>query len=165
MGYQCVCCGQIHEGLPDIGSAMPYILYDMPEEERKERVQLTADTCIVDEEDYFIRGIVEVPVHGQEESFGFGVWVSQKKEHFHLYQQHPNSSEIGPFFGWLCTEIKSFPFTISLKTMAHFQGQGLRPSIELEPTEHPFAIAQREGISLNSAWEIVHEYLAKSINR
>jgi hypothetical protein len=42
--------------------------------------------------------------------------------------------------------------------MAHFRSGGLRPQIELEPTDHPFAIDQRNGITLEKAWEIAHFY-------
>ncbi|WP_044000852.1 DUF2199 domain-containing protein [Hymenobacter swuensis] len=161
MSYQCACCGRTHEELPDIGSAMPYMIHDVSEEERQDRVVLTADMCILDDEHYFIRGVLEIPVHEQEQTLGFGVWVSQKAEHFHAYREQPDSTDIGPFFGWFCTEVNAFSPTILLKSKAHFIGNGQRPSIELEPTDHPLAVAQREGISLARAWEIVHEYLPK----
>jgi hypothetical protein len=159
MGYHCACCGQTHEGLPDIGFAAPYHYYQLPDEEREARSVLTEDTCVIDGEDYFIRGTIELPVHGQEATFGLGVWVSQKDTNFGCYVQNPDTPEIGPFFGWLSSEVLAFGSTLSLKTTAYFQGNGLRPLIELEPTEHPLAVAQQEGISLERAWEIVHEYL------
>ena len=31
--------------------------------------------------------------------------------------------------------------------------------IELEPTAHPLAVDQREGITLEKAWAIVHFYM------
>jgi hypothetical protein len=87
------------------------------------------------------------------------VWVSQKRQNFEAYQRDPDSAAIGPFFGWLCTRIDFYPVnTLALKTMAHFRDGGLRPSIVLEPTDHPLAVDQREGISLSRAWEIVHWY-------
>ncbi len=36
-----------------------------------------------------------------------------------------------------------------------------RPKIELEPTGHPLAVHQRDGIPLEKAWEIAHFYLAE----
>jgi hypothetical protein len=111
---------------------------------------------------YFIRGVIEIPVHNYPESFGFGVWISQKRENFLQYLKHPDSADIGPFFGWLCTRIAYYPKdTLMLKTMAHFRGGNLRPAIVVEPTDHPLAIDQREGISLEKAWEIVHHYAPK----
>ena len=157
--YRCDTCGQLHDDLPDIGSAEPWHYLTVPEEERELRTQLTADTCIIVHEDYFIRGVIEIPVHDYPEKFGFGVWVSQKKENFEAYRREPDSSAIGPFFGWLCTRISFYPVdTLALKTKVYFRDRGLRPYIELEPTHHPLAVDQREGITLDRAWEIVHCY-------
>ena len=49
----------------------------MPEEEWAEDVELGSDLCTADGY-YFIRGAIEIPVHGQVDGFGIGVWVSQK---------------------------------------------------------------------------------------
>jgi hypothetical protein len=163
MPYRCATCGQTHGDLPHIGADKPDPWWDVAEEERDRRIELTSDTCVIDNASYFIRGVVEVPVHGQPEPFGFGVWVSQKKENFFTYLKHFDSADVGPFFGWLCTRIAFYPEdTLHLKTMAHFRGGGLRPAIELEPTDHPLAVDQREGISLARAWEIVHYYMETS---
>jgi hypothetical protein len=157
--YRCATCGRLHHDLPDIGSAEPWHYLTVPEEDRERRTQLTADTCIIDDEDYFIRRVIEIPVHDYPERFGFGVWVSQKRDNFQAYLRQPGSSEIGPFFGWLCTRLSVYPVdTLGLKTMAHFRERGLRPYIVVEPTDHQLAVEQREGITLHRAWEIVHWY-------
>jgi hypothetical protein len=162
MQYLCATCGQIHDRLPDIGSDYPSIYLQIPEGERKRRAQLTTDTCVIDDTDFLIRGVIEVPIRDHAERFGFGVWVSQKRESFLTYQNEPDSTAIGPFFGWLCTRIAYYPVeTLTLKAMAHFRGHGLRPLIELEPTDHPLAIDQREGITLDTAWKIAHWYQKK----
>ena len=141
MSYVCSCCGQTHEDLPDLALDRPAYVGAVPEAERAKRVRLDDDLCIIDEEHHFIRGLIEIPVHGQVETFGIGVWVSQKPENFRTYVEHFDSAEIGPFFGWLSNE---FYFggtsTLNLKTMAHFRGGGLRPGIELDMTDHPPAL-------------------------
>jgi hypothetical protein len=159
MAYKCSTCGETHGDLPDIGDDKPYYWYTIPEEERSSRAELTEDTCIIDGEDYFIRGVIHIPVHDYHRDFGFGVWVSQKKENFYAYLSNPESEKIGPFFGWLSTEITYYEESaLSLKTMAHFAGSGKRPRIEVEPSDHPLAVDQSEGITLTKAWEIVHFY-------
>src|SRR6476659_6753507 len=113
MSYRCANCGELHQGLPDIGSDYPGPYWDVPENERSQRIQLTSDTCVIDGELFFIRGVLELPITdavehgltGEHSRFGFGVWVSQKDENFAAYRREPNSSAIGPFFGWLCTHI------------------------------------------------------------
>ncbi len=159
MPFRCTVCDEVHDALPDIGADKPDHGWDVAEEERRQRIELTADTCVIDGEHYLIRGVIEIPVHGQPERFGFGVWVSQKRENFLTYIANPDSAEIGPFFGWLCTRIAYYAEnTLSLKTRAIFRGDNLRPTIELEPTDHPLSIDQRNGITLAKAWEIVHHY-------
>lgn len=163
MSYRCSVCGQVHDDLPHIAQDKPDLWWGVPEEERSHRILLTSDICVIDDKDFFIRGVIEIPVHDYPEHFGFGVWVSQKRENFMTYMKNFDSSAIGPFFGWLCTEIAYYDkTTLSLKTMAHFRDGGIRPSIELEQTDHPLAIDQRDGITLDRAWEIVHYYTDSS---
>ena len=160
MIYKCSTCGETHDDLPDIGHDKPYYWFTVPLEERSIRTELTEDTCIIDDEDYFIRGVLHIPIHDYERSFGFGVWVSQKKENFYTYLDNPDSDQIGPFFGWLSTEIPYYEeSSLSLKTMAHFVGNKERPRIEVELTDHPLAIDQDKGITLAKAWEIVHFHM------
>lgn len=161
MGYRCHRCDREHEGLPDIAFAKPDPFFDVPEDEREARVWATSDLCVIDRERFFIRGVLSLPIVDGEPgaSFGFGVWVSQKKENFETYVANYESAEIGPFFGWLSTRISYYAEdTFCLKTMAHFLGGTLRPRIELEPTEHPLSVDHRQGITLAKAWEIAHHF-------
>jgi hypothetical protein len=158
--YTCSCCGKVHEGLPDLSFDRPGYVAEVPEEEMKDRVKLNEDLCIVDGEHYFIRGVLKIPIHNYDQDLGFGVWVSQKKENFETYLNNYDTSDIGPFFGWLSNEFRfGGQPTTNLKTMAHFQGNGQRPLIELDESDHPLSLAQRNGISLDEAWKIAHEYL------
>jgi hypothetical protein len=60
---------------------------------------------------------------------------------------------------WLCNRITYYEQeTLFLKTMAHFRGEGLRPRIEMEATNHGLAVDQRTSITLQKAWDIVHYY-------
>jgi hypothetical protein len=160
MSYVCSYCGQTHEDLPDLAFDRPVYAQNVPEEERTDRVQFDDDLCVVDGTYYFIRGVIAIPILDQSATFGIGAWVSQKPENFHSYVEQFDSAEIGPFFGRLSNE---FMFggepTLNLKTMVHFQGKGLRPKIELEPTDHPLAMAQQNGLSLDEAWAFLHERL------
>jgi hypothetical protein len=160
MTFRCEACGEEHDGLPDLGSDFPDTYASVPEEERASRTTLTSDRCTVRDdtgEHYFIRGVILIPVHGQSEPWGIGVWVSQSRQNFERYA---SGERMEPTFGWLMTTLAHYEQpTVLLKTRAHFRQGGLRPAIELEPTEHPLAVDQRTGISLARAWEIVHRYM------
>lgn len=160
--FRCKICGEIHSELPHIGLDRPDHWWDVPEAERGKRIELTSDTCIIDNESFFIRGVIEIPVLDDPDGFGFGVWVSHKKENFYNYLEHFDSDSIGPFFGWLCTRIHYYnQDTLSLKTTAHYRGKGIRPLITINACDHPLYFDQRDGIALQKAWEIIHFYDSK----
>lgn len=65
-----------------------------------------------------------------------------------------------PYFGWLTTELALYsPSTTNLKTHAHTRPLGQRPFIELEPTDHPLAVEQRTGITMDRVREIAEAVL------
>ena len=159
--FKCTSCNKWHEGMPTFGAAAPLYFHAIPAAERNDRCVLTSDTCVVDEKDFFVRGCLEIPVHGATEPFEWGVWVSLSKASYDLFFRSFNESKrsrIGPFFGWLSAEIPLYPSTENLKTHVHLRDNGVRPYIELEPTDHPLAVEQRNGITVDRVAEIYAYY-------
>jgi hypothetical protein len=143
--------------MPTFGADAPLQYYAVPAEERDRRCSLGSDDCVIDEEFFFIRGCLDIPVIGEQDSFSWGVWVSLSKENFAKFIQHfdqPKRSHIGPFFGWLSAALPLYPDTVGLKTRAHLRDHGVRPYIEVEPTDHPLALEQRNGIPVSRVAEI-----------
>jgi hypothetical protein len=66
---------------------------------------------------------------------------------------------LGRIFGWLCSLIPEYPDTMHLKTHVHQRAVGTRPTVELEATNHPLAIDQREGIEPERLQEIVQKLI------
>jgi len=158
MPFTCPVCGKKHNELPHIGWDAPHQWTDSLADDASNL--LTKDLCIIEGRDYFVRGIIEIPVRDCKFEFGWGVWVSHKEENFETYRQNFNTPDIGPFFGWLCTKIDYFSTsTLELKTTAHYRGQGLRPQIVMAKCRHPLYRQQRDGISLAEAWKIAHHYM------
>lgn len=155
--FKCAECEEWHEGMPSFGTSAPSLYNSIPESEREERCHLTSDTCIVDDEFFFVRGCIEIPVIGTAEPFIWGAWVSLSNKSFDEFLStfdEPIRSEFGPYFGWLSTELPLYPSSQNLKTHLHLRDQGVRPLIELEPSDHPLAVEQREGITVERLGEI-----------
>jgi hypothetical protein len=155
--FKCTSCGEWHEGMPTFGADAPLYFYSIPAEERDERCALTSDTCVVDQEYFFVRGCLEVAVLGANEPFAWGVWVSLSKSSFDQFNacfEETHRSHIGPFFGWLSAELPLYPSTENLKARMHLRDNGIRPFVELEPTDHPLAVEQRNGIAVDRVAEI-----------
>lgn len=63
-----------------------------------------------------------------------------------------------PFFGWLNASLLLYPSTINLKTRLHLRPIPTVPFVELEPTDHPLAIEQRQGMPIARVIEVVQAY-------
>jgi len=158
--FKCACCDEWHEGMPGYLADAPLYFYSIPADERERRCALDADTCIVDDEFYFARGCIEIPVHGETAPFIWGVWVSLSQTSFATFKSSldlPKRAHLGSFFGWLSAELPLYPSTENLKTRLHLR-DGIRAYIELEPTDHPLAVEQRNGMSVDRVAEIYAYY-------
>lgn len=160
--FKCVSCDEWHEGMPSFGWDAPLLYYGIPEGERDKRCELTTNTCVIDGEYSFVRGCIEIPVIDADEPFVWGVWVSLSQPNFEEFLtllDQSKRSQHGPYFGWLSANFKNYPDAENLKTMVHLRNDGIRPYIELEPTDHPLAVEQREGITVQRVAEIYAEYM------
>lgn len=160
--YQCASCGEIHEGLPDVAFDAPIYYQQLGEEGRRRFALLTPDWCSIRDEDFFIRGCLPIPILDQPAQFMWGIWVSLSRPHFEKYLQifdaDPPPGE-GPYFGWFSNRIPGYPDTLNLKTRVHLQPRGVRPLIELEPTDHPLSIHAREGLLLDDLVRLIDPWL------
>lgn len=144
------------------GPHAPELYFQIPEEEREDRCIINSDMCVIDNEHFFVVGNLELPVKDSDQVFSWDIWVSLSEENFgRAYElwEDPSREEEPPYFGWLSSSLPMYPETLSLKTHVHTREVGQRPYIELEPTDHPLAIEQREGISLERVHEFARELL------
>jgi hypothetical protein len=158
--WRCARCGEVHGELPlNWAYDAPVYWKGLTEEQRAEG-ELTEDLCWFTDEDgphFFVRGVLELPVHGADEPFGYGVWASLSEANMtrtiELWDD-PRRVEEPPYFGWLSNSIPGYPETLNLKTSVVSRELDLRPAIVLEPTDHPLAVEQREGITLERVREL-----------
>lgn len=137
-----------HTGLLRVRRPIHLVL--SPEPERESRSTLTGDYCIIDDEEFYVRGCLEIPVLGREEPLLWGVWVSLSRANFEREQQlanDPKRLDEPPYFGWLSSRIPICPDTALLKTNVQTQAVGQRPRIELHASDHPLSVEQRTGIT------------------
>ena len=152
--FHCRCCGDVHRGLPAWHFQAPVQALAIPEEERRSRVELTEDDCVIDAKEFYLKGLLELPVVGTGERFVWGVWLSVSEESYLRFTElfQDVGREAGEaFFGWLCNSLPGYPETQLLKTYLHVREYPMRPWVALEPTSHPLAVDQREGLTRDRA--------------
>ena len=149
MAFTCRSCGEVHRELPAWHFDAPIQVLGIPEIERASRVELTADDCVIDGKQFYAKGLLELPLRKLKQPFVWGVWVSLSEDSYERFVDLFNDPlrKAGPsFFGWLCNSLPDYPETQLLKTYLHIREFPMRPWIELEPTDHPLAIDQRDGL-------------------
>ena len=158
--YKCASCDQVHEGLPDITFEMPDICHDVGSKARAEQVMLTSDFCILDGRQYFVRCVMEAPVHGFAQRFGWGVWCKLDWKDYKLcwdrFEENDNSSVL-PLKGTLANNLRHYPDTLGRSCTIHLQNDRMRPLAFLDNPEHLLTIHQRDGMALAEAITQVRE--------
>jgi hypothetical protein len=161
MRFWCSTCGEEHD-IEDISFGIDAPLqWDLLSEEERSRSELSGEQCEIDSEEgrsFYLRARLEIPIRGSDQTFSWGVWCSLSEQSYNEICEHwddPERSSIGPHFGWLCTKIPGYPDTAFLRTMVRQHNVGVRPTVELEPTNHPLAVDQRDGIEAERLKEVV----------
>jgi hypothetical protein len=128
-----------------------------------ERSVLEDEICIIQAEHYFVRTRLVIPVLDAEDDFEWGVWVSLSRDNFRRMLDlwtTPGREREPAYFGWLSTELPAYAMqTLNLKTEVHTERVGTRPHIVLEPTDHPLAVEQRTGITVERVQQIAERVL------
>jgi hypothetical protein len=164
--WQCAGCDQWHTGLMDLAAFAPDPWPHAEEREPNSALRfegdfLSEDFCVLDGKHFLVRVVLEIPVHGLAEKFGFGCWSTLSEANFDKYIDGFNNSDYsdwGPWDGWLCNQLETFlgdePELVSVYPQPYRQ----RPTLVIRDEEHPLAIAQPEGISMDRMIEILRFY-------
>jgi hypothetical protein len=159
--FKCTSCGEIHEGSPSFGFKTPDQYACLSDEEKTVMGTLRGDFCTITDgagTDYFVRGILEVPIIGVADPFLWGVWVSLSKKSFDRYSETFKAPVEGDgFFGWVSNDIAVYPNSALRPADVVVQLGNQRPKVvlhknDLQPDQ--LAIDQAQGISIARAQEL-----------
>lgn len=127
-------------------------------DQKSSKTFLSDDYCSIEDRDFFVRGIIHLPIVGTTETLRWGVWGSLSRDHFERLMRtddDPKRVELPALFSWLSNRIPEYPDTLNLKMYAHIQKPNLRPYFELEPTSHPLSQEYHHGITVERVKEIM----------
>jgi hypothetical protein len=162
-GFECGTCGKHHAILPlSYSIKAPRGALRVPADELERRVLLTPDQCVIDGRDFYLRGRIPVPILGLDEPFIWGVWVEVGPKDFlrtiKLWNVPGREAEL-PYTGWLDTELSLFGDTLNLEVDVQTQEVGRRPHFTLVNQDHPLALEQLNGISMQRVEQIAERML------
>jgi hypothetical protein len=152
MRFTCARCGAEHDiDEVSFGTDAP-LQWDLLSDAERSRSILGGEQCEIESAEgrsFYIRACLEIPVRGRARAFAWGVWCSLSEKSYIEMSEHwndPRRTTLGPYFGWLCTNVPGYPDTAFLKTMVHQREVGIRPIVEVEATDHPLSVDQRRGV-------------------
>lgn len=157
--FTCATCGKLHDRIPlSFAAEFPDMYANMARDERDARSVIGSDQCIIDQECFFVRGCLEIPVTGSTDAFIWGLWAIVCEEVFDKisdsWELAGREKSTGPFKGRLGNSLSVYPPTLNLKLQINIQPVGTRPVFVIEEEEHLLAIEQRSGISRARATEL-----------
>lgn len=158
--YKCPTCGREHDALPmDLAYRRPADYFKIPEGERATRIRIDADLCTIDFREFYIRGVLPLPLRNRSDEFRWGVWARVSEDDFFHYVELWDA-EIAlnepPLTGYLSGGIRDYAQSDGLEVKAYLQSKGMRPRFTVVSEEHPLGRDQRSGITM----ERVHEFVA-----
>lgn len=153
---RCGTCGGEH----DLSEMEPSYTYPdaylaMPPEERDVRATVGTDECRLDERDstdsrYFLRVLLPMPVRGEAEACGWGVWAEVSESAYSRARSRwddPAQQDEPPFHGTLANALTCYSSTLGLPGAVTLSGPAIIPTFVLAETlDHPLAREQRNGV-------------------
>ncbi|WP_083805523.1 DUF2199 domain-containing protein [Asticcacaulis excentricus] len=121
------------------------------DDEFERRVFLNKDQCVVDDRHFFIRGHIRIPILKKQDYLEFSVWSSLSEDSFcHMSDRWDalDRADDTPYFGWLCSPIRSYGSVIELPLSVQCREPGLVPIFTVTQKDHPLAIDQSNGITI-----------------
>jgi hypothetical protein len=159
--FTCAVCGVEHAGeTRDIRMDLPHPIYLLDEDERERLSWVGDDSAVLrtdDDERFFVRALLELPIDGEDAYFGYGVWVEVRGHDFETLGELWHDEDgwrAGPFAGTLANDVSPYAFTDGLPVRLRLRDVQLLPLVELEDADHELVRAQRRGISPHRAHEL-----------
>jgi hypothetical protein len=138
--YTCEICGQFHDELPMvIAYKHPADYFGVPPGDLATRVKYTEDVCMIDEQAFFIRGVLEVPIRDTNDHFEWGVWAEVSEQDFRRYFDLWDADGVEaepPFDGRLSGGISYYADSDQLAVRVHLRSGGKRPLFYVVSDQH-----------------------------
>jgi hypothetical protein len=161
--FKCGTCGKIHIGLPmDMAYKNPGGYFKIPAKERAARIYSTDDICVIDDTEFYIRGILPIPVVDSDDEFRWGLWARVEESDFIIYSNYWDGDipvNLPAINGYLSGGMKDYPESDMTPVEIHLQSDNQRPVFKVLPNESQLGIDQQKGITMEKVHSFVEPLL------
>lgn len=157
--YRCPDCRDIHDGLPDLCFALPDAIFELDPTAREARTLVSSDLCVLDDNRFFIRCVLEVAVADHTEVFAYGMWAEVAQRDFNRYAVYYNTDAPAPvatFGGTIANRLPLTEESLGLPCEIRLSNEeGMRPALSITAASHELSAEQESGIALDRALALV----------
>jgi hypothetical protein len=156
MPFVCSVCGEHHdERLLDIRLGVPHVIHLLDSGARTRRAWLADDFAVLDDERFFVRGLLELPIPRLDDRFAYGSWVEVSMPDFQeLLRRWHDDAQFAAVACTVANELEPFRDTLGLRATLRATAPDRLPAIELAAAPHELVDAQRRGISVRRSDEL-----------
>lgn len=127
----CGCCGEaITNFPPDLAFQRPDDIWALSPADKEARATDSDDLCDLDNQRFFVRGVLFIPLTDRDELWGLGIWAEVPEEDFLTYLANFEDSEgLESFEGTVANHLAIFPGALGTRVRLHFGDNTKRPSL------------------------------------
>jgi hypothetical protein len=156
MPFVCSVCGRHHDQrLLDIRLGLPHAIHVLDQDARTRRAWVADDFAVLDDERFFVRGLLELPIPGIGDRFAYGTWVEvSMRDSQELMRRWHDEEQFAPVECTLANDLEPYRDTVGLRGTLHATSADKLPTVELADAAHELVRAQQAGISLRRSDEL-----------
>ena len=161
--FKCGTCGKIHIGLPmDMAYKNPAAYFKIPAKERAARIYSTDDSCVIDDVEFYIRGVLPIPVINSDDEFRWGLWAKVEESDFNIYSKYWDGhipENLPPINGHLSGGMKDYLESDMTPFEIYLQSDNQRPFFKVLSNDSELGIDQQKGITMEKVHSFVEPLL------
>ena len=154
----CSVCGREHDGEGlELAFERPHEIAELSVEARARRCLLKSEVSVLDDQRFFVRGVLSLPLAGKAIPYNLGVWAEVARaalERIDELWDDPKQEREPPFDGTLANRVPLVANSLGLALVVRLSGPTTRPYFEITDESHELFAEQRRGISERRA----HDY-------
>jgi hypothetical protein len=166
--FDCDVCSQRHDLPLNMGFSVPDVVSKLKPWEKEERCKTSEDWCIFDDQFFYVRGCLEVPIIGTNSVFSWGVWTTLGVDDFDATMElwnDPARTKEPDYKGSLANTMPTYKETRNLSLAVRTRAVGDRPLLLVTDEEHGLFAHQRQGMPMERAIELAKLVLHTGANK
>lgn len=151
------CGGSFADHVTGVAFELPDDVWMLPETERAERVKRRGGVCVLDNERFFVRGVLAVRVADSDHTLEWSVWTEIAQDDYLQYLMFflLDGASTRPAGGTLANTLRGYDELDGHPVVVRFGAGNNPPNFELEKSTHCLYRDQREGISHARLHELI----------